>query len=344
MTSKHNRVPWKAILIILMVSGITALHFLTSTEHIYLHSIYQRSYYIPIVLASFWFEILGGLVTAVGLSSVYLIHIIRDWGHYPAYSFQQYAEIAMYMAVAVLVGSLSRAQRKARQRLEAASVALSAAYQKLNETFNQLRHSDRLASLGQLAAVIAHEIRNPLGSIQGAVEILGTGLAALERLTSEILQFSKPAPPRQMPIDPHEIIEAACRLCADQARRQHVEVRLERASATRILVDPEQIKQVLLNILINAIQVQPSGGKVEIRVSHDANGVVISIQDFGPGIAAENLDRIFEPFFTTKREGTGLGLAISYQLVSHNGGRIFAESLPGQGARFRISFPILTFA
>jgi len=357
MTPNQRPVTWKAILIILLVSTITALHFLTGTEHMYLHQVYQRSYYIPIVLASFWFEVLGGLATAVGLSSAYLVHIIRDWGHYPVYSFQQYAEIAMYMVVAVLAGSLSRGQRKARQKLEAAGVELSAAYQKLNETFEQLRHSDRLASLGQLAAVIAHEIRNPLGSIQGAVEILGAGLPAsdpksefaqiarkevttLERLTSEILQFSKPAPPRQLPIDPHEIIEAACRLCADQARRQQVAIDLEPAPATRILVDPEQIKQVLLNILINAIQVQPSGGKVEIRVFRDANDVVISVQDFGPGITAEDLDRIFEPFFTTKREGTGLGLAISYQLVSHNGGRISAESHPGQGARFRISFPM----
>ncbi len=227
MTPNHNQVPWKAILIILLVSVITLLHFLTSTDHIDLHMIYQRSYYIPIVLASFWFEVLGGLATAVGLSSVYLVHIIRDWGHYPAYKFSQYTEIAMYMAVAVLAGSLSRAQRKARQRLEAAGAELSAAYQKLNETFDQLRHSDRLASLGQLAAAVAHEIRNPLGSIQGAVDILGKGLsasdprsefaqiarkeiAALERLTSEILQFSKPAPPRQLPIDAHEIIEAAC--------------------------------------------------------------------------------------------------------------------------------------
>ena len=357
MTSNRNQVPWKAILIILLVSGITALHFLTGTEHIYLHSIYQRSYYIPIVLASFWFEIPGGLVTAVGLSSVYLIHIIRDWGHYPAYSFQQYAEIAMYMVVAVLAGSLSRAQRKARQKLEAAAAELSAAYQKLHETFDQLRHSDRLASLGQLSAVIAHEIRNPLGSIQGAVEILGEGLAAsdpksefaqiarkevaaLERLTSEILQFSKPAPPKQLPIDPQEIIEAACRLCADQARRQQVDIRLEPAPDARIMVDPEQIKQVLLNILINAIQVQPSGGKIEIRVLRDSNDVEISVRDFGPGITADNLDHVFDPFFTTKREGTGLGLAISYQLVSHNGGRIRAESPPGQGACFRMSFPM----
>ncbi len=356
MTSKNEQIPWRAILIILLVAIITALHFLTSTEHIYLHSVYQRSYYIPIVLASFWFEILGGLVTAVGLSSVYIIHIVHDWGHYPAYSFQQYAEIAMYMAVAVLTGALSRGQRKARQKLEAASAELKAAYQKLNETFDQLRQSDRLASLGQLAAVIAHEIRNPLGSIQGAVEILGEGIPAsdprsefaqiarkevgeLERLTGEILQFSKPAPPKRLPVDPQEIIEGACRLCADQARRQQVEVDVQPAPASRLLVDPEQIKQVLLNILLNAIQAQPSGGRIEIRISRDSKDVVISVQDFGPGIPEENLGRVFEPFFTTKRDGTGLGLAISYQLVNSNAGSISVESPRGQGACFRIRFP-----
>ncbi len=358
MTSKRNPVPWKAILIILLVSVITLLHFLTGTEHIYLHSIYQRSYYIPIVLASFWFEILGGLATAAGLSSVYVIHIIREWGHYPAYSFQQYAEIAMYVAIAVVTGSLSRAQRKARQRLEVASSELSVAYQKLNETFDKLRQSDRLASLGRLAAVISHEIRNPLGSIQGAVEILGEGLpasdpksefaqiarkeiAALDRLTGDILQFSRPPAPKQLPIDPQEIVDAACRLCADRARAQHVVLSTEPAPATRIMVDPEQIKQVPLNILINAIQVQPSGGRIEIRISRETEAVVISVQDFGPGIAAENLGHIFEPFFTTKREGTGLGLAISYQLVSRNGGSISAESIPGRGAAFRVEFPML---
>ena len=208
----------KAGIIAVFVLIITILHFSTSTEHMYLHQIYQRSYYIPIVLASFWFEIWGGLATAVGLTALYLIHIRHDWSHHPDYSFQQYAEIAMYLIIAALVGYLSQVQRKTREQLENAGSQLKAAYQKLNETFDQLRHSDRLASLGQLSAGIAHEIRNPLGSIQGAVDILAQDLppedpksefaqiarkevSRLEKLTGEILQFSKPAPPKQLPID-----------------------------------------------------------------------------------------------------------------------------------------------
>lgn len=165
-------------------------------------------------------------------------------------------------------------------------------------------------------------------------------VAALDKLVNEILKFSRPTSPRRMPIDPREIIEAACRLCADQALRQGIDiVQRYETPVPNVLVDPEQIKQVLLNILINAIQAQPKGGKVLIRVFPESEDLVISIQDNGPGINPEDLKRIFDPFFTTKREGTGLGLSVSYQLVSNNGGRIRVESPPGQGACFKVSFP-----
>ncbi len=344
--------------IVVLVCAITLLHFFTSTEHIYLHQVYQRSYYIPIVLASFWFEIAGGLVTALGLTAVYRVHILRDWSHHSFYSFQQYTEIVMYFFVALLLGYLSQNQRKVRERLEKTAAELSAAYQKLNQTFDQLRQAERLASLGQLSAGLAHEIRNPLGSIQGAVEILSEGVsgedpkaefaqiakrevANLHKLVGDILRFSKPAPPLPIPSDVQEIIEASCRLCADQARRQGTEiVILGEPPARTILVDPEQIKQVLLNILLNAIQAQPAGGRVVIRSFAEMGESVISVEDSGPGIEPENLDRIFDPFFTTKREGTGLGLSISYQLVRNNGGRIRITSSPGHGACFLVSFPL----
>jgi two-component system sensor histidine kinase HydH len=348
----------KTGIIVVFALIITILHYSTSTEHMYLHQIYQRSYYIPIILASFWFEIWGGLATAVGLTALYLTHIWRYWSHHPDYAFQQYAEIAMYLVIAALVGYLSQRQRKTREQLEDAGTQLKAAYQKLNETFDHLRHSDRLASLGQLSAGIAHEIRNPLGSIQGAVDILAQDLAPtdpksefaqiarkevsrLEKLTGEILQFSKPAPPKQLPIDWREIAEAACRLCSDQAHRQGVEIIREReAPEITILVDPEQLKQVLINILINAIQAQPGGGKIIIQGQIEAGELALSIRDHGSGIPPEDLDHIFDPFFTTRREGTGLGLSISYQLIKNNGGRIRATSEPGRGSCFLVSFPV----
>ena len=134
----------KIVIIVIFVVAITILHFSTSTEKMYLHQIYQRSYYIPIILAGYWFEIIGGVFTAIGLTALYLVHIWRDWSHQPYYSFEQYTEIVMYFVIAVLVGYLSQLQRKTRGRLEKAGSELKEAYQKLNETFERLRHSDRL--------------------------------------------------------------------------------------------------------------------------------------------------------------------------------------------------------
>jgi two-component system sensor histidine kinase HydH len=348
----------KMAVIAAFVAAITILHFSTDTKHMYLHQIYQRSYYIPIVLAGYWFEILGGLVTAAALTGLYIVHIWRDWSHYPDYSFQQYAEIAMYFVIAALVGYLSQVQRKTQERLEKAGTELKAAYQKLNETFDQLRHSDRLASLGRLSAGIAHEIRNPLGSIQGAVEILGHDLKAtdpkmefariakqeisrLEKLTGEILQFSKPAPPKRLVANLKEIVDEACRLCTEPAHGQSVEiVNQSRDPEVTIFVDPEQVKQVLINLLINAIQAQPDGGRITIQSHNDEGNSILCVQDEGGGIGKEQLDTVFDPFFTTKRKGTGLGLSISYQLVVNNGGHIWVTSDPGKGACFCVSFPI----
>lgn len=359
MKKSRFDVSWRVMVVVVLVALISVLHFITSTERIYLHQIYQRGYYIPIVLASFWFEIVGGLLTAGGLTVVYLVHILRHWSHQPFYSFQQYTEIAVYFVVAILTGYLSQIQRRATERLETASTELSEAYRKLNDTFDQLRHADRLASLGQLSSGIVHEIRNPLGSIQGAIEILGRGLsdddpkrefaliarnelARLNKLLGEILRFSKPAVPSQMPTDPTELVEEALRLCSDQAKQQSVDVIVEPdVGNNRILVDPEQIKQVLLNILLNALQAQPKGGRVVIRTQMEGSETVISIQDAGPGISPDNLERVFDPFFTTRGDGTGLGLSISYQLVRNNGGRIRAVPPQGGGACIEVAFPAI---
>lgn len=347
----------RAGIIVGLVALITVLHFKTSTEHPYLHQLYQRSYYIPIVLAGYLFEIAGGLATASVLAVLFFIHISRDWAHHPDYALQQYAEIPMYLVIALLVGYLSRLQRKTRQSLEKTGAELATAYKKLSDTFDQLRHADRLAALGQLSAGIAHEIRNPLASIQGAVEILEKDVpsetkaefvqiarkevARLERLTSEILQFSRPAPPQKLAIGACEPTESACRLVKDQARRQEIEIiRRFNEPVPSLLVDPEQLKQVLINILINAIQAQSRGGTITVTGKVENEEWVTSIQDSGPGMSKEQLDRIFDPFYTTKREGTGLGLSISHQLVRNNGGRIWATSEPGRGACFNIAFPI----
>ena len=348
----------RTALIVSMVAIISFLHFTTSTEKVYLHGIYQHIYYIPIILGAFWFGLKGGLLTSVTLTIIYMLHVQRDWGHHSSYSLTSYAEMVMYNIVGMVIGFLSQGERKHREKAEKTAIDLSEAYKRLQTTFDQLRQADRLAALGELTAGLAHEIRNPLGSIKGAIEILEGGfdkanpkyefigiikseLDRLNKLVSEFIGFAKPPEPQLMDSDINEIIDSVVRLTGKKAEKQKVNITtdLDR-TLPYILVDSEQIKQVLLNIVINGVQAMPEGGNLFVKTTQ-ANGIVqVSIKDEGIGIAKEKVPRIFDPFFTTKENGTGLGLSISYQLVKKNGGEILVTPNPDQGLTFTIKFPI----
>ena len=350
---------WKISLIVILTLAISACHFLTSTEHRYLHEIYQRTYYIPILLAAFWYGPLIGLGAAFGASAIYWIHIRLDWMHAPIYSFNQYAEIILYHVVALIIGILAFRERTQRRRLEETSAELAKAYEKLRTTFEQLRRADRLAALGELSAGIAHEIRNPLGSIKGSIEILESEISAnhpkhefveiiqeetarLNGLVGEFLQFARPPRPSMAPASLSDLVEGAASLVAQEAEQSGIRVS-KRIDPTMppVRVDPDQIRQVLLNILLNATQAMGTGGRLEIlcRYEREAELAVVEISDTGPGVAPDQLEQIFDPFFTTKSNGTGLGLSISHQLVENHKGRIVARTNPDGGLTFRIELP-----
>ncbi|MFZ0427504.1 MAG: ATP-binding protein [Acidobacteriota bacterium] len=350
---------WKITLIVVLTLVISAFHFMTGTEHRYLHEIYQRTYYIPILLAAFWYGPVIGVAAAFGVSAIYWIHIRLDWMHAPVYSFNQYAEIILYHAVALIIGILAFRERTQRRRLEATSNELAEAYQKLQTTFEQLRRADRLAALGQLSAGIAHEIRNPLGSIKGSIEILESEIpdshpkhefieiikeetARLNRLVGEFLEFARPARPTVAAASLNDLIESARSLVAQKAERSGIVVSTDLdPSIPPLALDSDQIRQVLLNVLINAVQAMSDGGRLSIcsRYRKGAARAVIEISDTGPGMPPEQIEHIFDPFFSTKPEGTGLGLSISHQLVENHGGRITARANSGPGLTLRIELP-----
>jgi two-component system, NtrC family, sensor histidine kinase HydH len=158
--------------LVLIVIGVSLLHYGTATEQRYLHEIYQRLYYIPILLAAYWYGPVPGILLATVAGSMYAYHIHHDWAHFPEYSFNQYAEILLYLTIALVIGTIASKDRGHRRALERTSLELAVAHDELRRSFEHLRRADRLASLGQLSAGLAHEIRNPLGSIRGAAELL----------------------------------------------------------------------------------------------------------------------------------------------------------------------------
>jgi signal transduction histidine kinase len=344
--------------LLFMILFVSVLHYATPTEYLHLHEIYQRGYYIPIILAAFWYGPFWGLLSAALTSVLYGIHIHRDWIHVPTYSFNQYAEIFLYNVIALLIGFLSLRERRHREKLEKTSDELSRAYQRLRSAFEQLKQSDRLAALGQLSAGIAHEIRNPLGSIKGSIEILETEIAPdnpkqefvriikeetarLNSIIAEFLKFARPPKPAVEPSSLNELVLSTLMLLQKEAEHSGVEIRRHLDPALpEIKLDRDQIRQVLLNVVLNGIQAMPHGGVLEIRsTAGDKGGAVIEISDNGPGMDEKDLDHIFDPFFTTKPQGTGLGLSISYQLIQNHGGRISARNNPARGMAFQIELP-----
>jgi two-component system sensor histidine kinase PilS (NtrC family) len=240
----------------------------------------------------------------------------------------------------------------------------------------ELRRSERLAGIGQLAADIAHEIRNPLAAISGSVEMLEAGLGEDDRdqeprrlmgivlreidrlndLITEFLQFARPAPTKRVSVDLGEVVAELVGMF-EAALPEGVELEVDVGRELNAFADPTQVRQILWNLILNAVQAMPEGGCIRISVAevleepqeaaaedrNDAKGgggfVEVKVADTGVGIAPEELERIFDPFFTTKPEGSGLGLATVHRIVEANDGNLRVESHVGQGTALRVRFP-----
>jgi signal transduction histidine kinase len=355
---------WTRILILaLLVVGISALHYGTTIQKDQFHDIYRRLYYIPIVLGGVWFSLRGGLGVALTVSLVYAPHVVFQWGQHHGVQLDQYLEILLYNAIGLLTGLLSgREQRLTRQYRETAG-QLELSYEHLKsqadqilEIEEQLRRADRLSALGELAAGMAHEVRNPLASIRGTAEILQDGVAAddprrefsrilireadrLNRVVQDFLDFARPAPADFARLAVNQLVQEILNLVSFQAEKFGVRVEFLPGAVPKIAGDGEKLKQAFLNLALNAVQAMPQGGKLAVATAPAQGRVVLSFKDTGAGIPAAELEQIFDPFFTTRRDGTGLGLAITCRIVRSHGGTIEVDSQIGRGSEFRVYLP-----
>lgn len=344
----------RGLALLAVIAGISSLHYVTDTSRVVWHEVYNYLCYLPIILAAYWYGAWGGVVAAALTSAAFIPHIRAAWASNAAYTASQYGQVLVFHVIGVTVGLLAGAQQKLTTRYRDSATSLERVNRELRDSQEHLHRAARLSALGEIAAGLAHEIQNPLAGIKGALEIVasrvtagspeaefadigGKELARLEALVREFLTYARPHEPALRPTDVHEIVERVGALLRPEAERKGIAIAFERpATLPALLLDPEQITQVMFNVMLNAIQATGSGGHVRIRESLEPGWGVVDVIDEGQGIPPEHISRIFDPFFTTKPRGTGLGLAISQRIVTAHRGTI--DALPGSpsGSVFRI--------
>ena len=253
--------------------------------------------------------------------------------------------------------------RATEEELRASNEELQAANEELTETQEQLIRSERLAAIGQLAGGVGHELRNPLGAIKNAVYYIKGKLAKSElaekeprvmefldivddevnisnKIITDLLGFSRVGKPLVMPTPVRKIIEDALArvpIPKNVALNENLG-----PDSKEVAVDVGQIQQVLVNVITNAVQAMPEGGKLTISTREIKDFLELDVTDTGSGIADENKGKVFDPLFTTRAKGIGLGLAVSKSIIDRHGGQIEAKSAVGKGTTFTIRLPLET--
>jgi signal transduction histidine kinase len=256
-------------------------------------------------------------------------------------------------------GELQPIPVRSRDEIGELTSAFNAMARDLRRARDDLVATARLASLGEIAAGIAHEVRTPLGILRGCAQMLGRALRGddarerelvemivgetdrLERVVSGLTELAKPRPPaiEATALDP--LLDRVAELVGPRAKESGVAVQVEHAAtACTALCDAEQVYQVMLNLVVNALQVQPHGGAIRLRALAGTNGRAgFEVSDDGPGIAPGDETRVFSPFYSKREGGTGLGLALVDRIVRAHDGSVTVTSTAGRGATFRVELP-----
>lgn len=353
--SEHQWTRVLAVFGVMLV--ITIAHYATPQPNYLWHEVLERLYYLPIVFGGLAFGWKGGIVSAACAAVCYSPFVMAAWHDSAETLASKYAEMFVFVAVGVVTGILSDNRRKRAAELQKTSDELRDAHTQLQKSSDYLRRADRLSAIGQLAASLAHEIRNPLGSIEGAVDIcerttsdekrreflaiIKKETGRLTGLLTNLLDFARPRSLQMRQVQIDSVVGSVVKLVSHNAQQRGVLLTSEiPAGFTAVECDAQQITQALLNVTLNALQATPSGGAVSLAVSQDQSTVMISVRDTGKGIGEADLDKVFDPFFTTKEDGTGLGLAVSHQILVQHGGRVVAERNQGPGMTFTLAWPL----
>jgi two-component system sensor histidine kinase HydH len=353
LDSRPGRIFWTALKLLL---GFLLIGY---TDGI--RSRYWIIMLLPVVSAGTTFGMLGTLAIAAIAAGAYLFFLLYiDWTQY-VLEWPEITELVMRAVFFAMVGTLANAlaedlrvqSRKYRRTAE----KLAEANAQIREAEQAMRRSDRLAALGQLSAGLAHELRNPLGTIKASAEMLSASIRSENEVAREVagfissevdranslitrfLQFARPLEVRLEPADLTQVLDHAIAMAAREAQGIAVYKNYS-PEIPPFPFDAELMERVFYNLVLNAAQASPPGGTVTVKTRAAQGTAEIAVIDRGSGIDPKHLDSIFNPFFTTKPSGVGLGLAIVSKIVDEHGGKIAVESELGKGSVFRVLLPM----
>jgi signal transduction histidine kinase len=316
---------------------------------------------LPVVTAAATFGLVGTLVVLMTASGFYLSFLLYiNWAEKTVDSqdlSELVARVAFLAMAGILANSLAEDLRVQSEKHRRTAEHLAEANRQVLVAHEAVRRSDKLAALGQLTAGLAHELRNPLGTIKASAEMLNVQLSAenevarevagfisteVDRTNSLVTRFLQFARPLRLRLESADLAHLLDRAIAE-AEREAPGIAVYRNYAPEIPpfpFDAELMERVFYNLVLNAAQATPPGGTVTVKTRAEGRIAEIAVIDRGNGIGAAQMKDIFNPFFTTKPEGVGLGLAIVAKIVDEHGGKIAVESEPGKGSIFCVSLPM----
>ena len=328
---------WEKIAIIaLMISGIVYLHYFTFPEMTYYHMLYRILFYLPLVLGCFWFGMKGAIYIFAGVSTFYLPYVIIHWKGLSLEDFDRLLEGVLYISIAFILGFLIEKERKKHMAL---------------------LQAERLAAIGQALLEVAHDMKTPLVAIGGftnqvynklkpddpdrkKLDIVIQETGRLESLVKGMLDFGRPIQLQIRKTNLNELILESIEVAQPMTRKTGVELKADlNPCLPSLLLDTCRVKQVLLNLMTNAVQASPAGDQVLVKTRPVKKGVLLDIIDHGYGITGKNRESVFHPFVSTKKGGTGLGLAIVKKIVEAHGGEVSFRGNGQKGVTFTVRFP-----
>lgn len=328
---------FKIILITIAVASITFLQYVTKHAEPRHHLFYEGLYFLPVILAAFWFGLRGSLTTSLGITILNLPYIHMYWKGFSADDFNNVMEMALYNAAAIILGILKDREQEGQRRL---------------------REAESLAAMGKAVSGLAHDMKTPLVAIGGfsrllkkhldeddpyreKVDVIIEETLRLENMIKEMLDFTRPLQLYPAKGDVNQVVIQSLTVIAEMARDRNVTINHQLSQdLPPASFDAMRLKQALINLLTNAVDASPEGETVTIHSCQNRRNILLDVTDSGPGIPSDQREEIFSPFFTTKQEGTGLGLPIAKKIVEAHQGYIEVLDNLETGITFRVIIPV----